>query len=129
MAAMAPPPPARPSAPMPAPRPSSPAPAQQAQESVPSPDGVAHSAQAPHFYSVARQYGVKPDSDQLPAQFFASSAADDMAAPPPPLAPTPVVGSQALTSPLNSASNRAREIAIDTADAGADGPTGGAGGM
>ena len=100
--------------------------AQQAQAParVADASGATHSAQPPRFYSVARQYGVTPDRDPLPAQFFADSASGDMAAPPPPLDPHPVPGTQAATSPANSADNRARQTAIDTADAGADGPPG-----
>jgi hypothetical protein len=110
----------------PPPAPAQAAPAPQPQSPAPSPDGVAHSAQPVRIYSVARQYGVTPDPDPLPAQFFGEDA--DMAAPPPPLPPKAVAGNQAATAPANTASNRAREVAIDTADVGDDGPTGGAGG-
>lgn len=119
--ASAPPPPTPAAPPAPAPMAAAtPAPAQVA-------DASGHSATPPRYYSVAREYGVQPDPDPLPAQFFASAPGSDMAAPPPPLDPRPVPGTQAATSPANSASNRARQSALQTADAGADGPTGGAG--
>ena len=72
-----------------------------------------------HFYSVQRQYGLQPDPIPLPKQFFAAST-PDLAAPPPPLPPHPVPGSQAATSPENTAANRAREVELETADSAAD---------
>lgn len=75
--------------------------------------------QPPRFYSVHREFGLKPDPIPLPQQFFADSAAD-LAAPPPPLAPHPVPGTQAATSPLNTAANRAREVDLETADSAAN---------
>ncbi len=62
----------------------------------------------------------------LPRQFF--GAGDDMAAPPPPLMPRSVPGSQAVTSTAtaNTASNRARQNELMTADSASDGPVGGA---
>lgn len=76
--------------------------------------------QAPRFYSVHREFGLKPDPIPLPPQFFASSAGADLAAPPPPLDPHPVPGTQAATSPLNTAANRAREVELETADSAAN---------
>jgi Meckel syndrome type 1 protein len=73
----------------------------------------------PHFYSVARQYGVTPDPIPLPKQFFSDGSAD-LAAPPPPPAPHPFAGSQAANSPANTAANRAREVELETADSAAD---------
>jgi hypothetical protein len=71
-----------------------------------------------HFYSTVREFGLKPDPDPapLPAQFFADQSGGDLAAPPPPLAPHPVPGSQTIdsTATANTASNRARAIALDT---------------
>jgi hypothetical protein len=63
----------------------------------------------------------------LPHQFFGET--DDMAAPPPPLMPRSVPGTQAITSTAtaNTASNRARQTALITADSAADGPVAGAG--
>lgn len=74
------------------------------------------SGQTPHFYSVHREFGLSPDPIPLPRQFFADSAATDLAAAPPPLAPHPVAGTQAAASPANSPANRARALALDTAD-------------
>jgi len=76
--------------------------------------------QAPRFYSVHREFGLKPDPIPLPQQFFADSAAADLAAPPPPLDPHPVPGTQAATSPLNTAANRARQVELETADSAAN---------
>jgi Meckel syndrome type 1 protein len=73
----------------------------------------------PHFYSVARQYGVTPDPIPLPKQFF-SDGSTDLAAPPPPPAPHPFAGSQAANSPANTAANRAREVELETADSAAN---------
>jgi len=71
-----------------------------------------------HFYSTVREFGLKPDPDPapLPAQFFADQSGGDLAAPPPPLEPHPVPGSQTVdsTATSNTASNRARAIALDT---------------
>jgi hypothetical protein len=71
-----------------------------------------------HFYSTAREFGLTPDPDPapLPAQFFADQSGGDLAAPPPPLDPHPVPGSQTVssTATANTASNRARAIALDT---------------
>jgi len=72
--------------------------------------------QPPRFYSVHREFGLKPDPIPLPQQFFAAGGAADLAAPPPPLDPHPVPGTQAATSPLNTAANRAREVELETAD-------------
>ena len=60
----------------------------------------------------------------LPRQFF--SEGGDMAAAPGALAPRPVPGTQAATATDNTASNRARQNDILTADSAADGPVGGA---
>jgi hypothetical protein len=84
-----------------------------------------HAALPPRLYSLHREFGLTPDPIPLPKQFFADSAATDLAAPPPPLDPRPVPGTQAATSPANTASNRARESALATADTQADGPVGG----
>jgi hypothetical protein len=61
----------------------------------------------------------------LSQRFFGSR--NDMAAPPGPLPPRAVNGSQAATAAGNSATNRARQNELLTADTAADGPTGGAG--
>ena len=74
--------------------------------------------QAPRFYSVHREFGLKPDPIPLPQQFFAAGA--DLAAPPPPLDPHPVPGTQAASSPLNTAANRARQVELETADSAAN---------
>jgi hypothetical protein len=63
----------------------------------------------------------------LSKQFFAGQA-DDMAAAPPPLMPRNVPGTQAVNNPssINTASNRARQNELMTADSASDGPVGGA---
>jgi hypothetical protein len=75
-----------------------------------------HAHLPPHIYSVARQFGLQPDPDALPAQFFADQPGSDLAAPPPALPPRPVPGSQTVssTAPENTPANRARAIALDT---------------
>ncbi len=67
-----------------------------------------------------------PGAVSLSKQFF--GGADDMAAPPPPLMPRNVPGTQAVnnSSTINTASNRARQNELMTADSAADGPTGSA---
>jgi hypothetical protein len=65
-----------------------------------------------------------PGAVDLSRQFFAGG--DDMAAAPPPLDPRPVPGTQAATSTANTATNRARQNEILTADSASDGPIGGA---
>ncbi|MDR3513243.1 MAG: hypothetical protein P4L73_16525 [Caulobacteraceae bacterium] len=60
----------------------------------------------------------------LSRQFFAGGG--DLAAAPAPLDPRPVPGTQAATSTDNTATNRARQNDILTADSAADGPVGGA---
>jgi hypothetical protein len=87
---------------------------------------VAHAALPPRRYSLHSEFGLTPDPIPLPKQFFADSATADLAAPPPPLDPHPVPGTQAATSPANTAANRARESALETADTQSDGPVGGA---
>lgn len=60
----------------------------------------------------------------LPRQFF--GAGDDMAAAPPPISPRAVPGTQAATSSANTATNRALQNEILTADSASDGPVAGA---
>jgi hypothetical protein len=74
----------------------------------------------PRFYSVHRQFGLSPDPIPLSAQFFSDPATPDLAAPPPPLGPHPFAGSQAPTAPANTAANRTRAMAQETADSAAD---------
>lgn len=69
--------------------------------------------------------GASTNGVTLPKPFF-TSAGDDLAAAPPPLNPRPVPGTQAATSSANTASNRARQNEILTADSAADGPVAGA---
>jgi len=85
---------------------------------TPEPPAAPATGQPPHFYSVHRQFGLTPDPIPLPPQFFADSA--DFSAPPAPLPPRPVPGSQAATSPSNTPANRARAVALDTADSAAN---------
>jgi hypothetical protein len=79
----------------------------------------AQTSQAPHFYSVHREFGLNPDPIPLPRQFF-SDGSGDLSAPPPPPAPHPFAGSQAANSPANTAANRAREVELETADSAAN---------
>jgi hypothetical protein len=79
------------------------------------PTAASATAQPPRRYSVAREFGLTPDPIPLPQQFFADGS-PDLAAPPPPLPPKPVPGTQAATSAANTASNRARQVALETAD-------------
>jgi hypothetical protein len=81
----------------------------------PQPVASASTSQPPRRYSVAREFGLTPDPIPLPQQFFAEGS-PDLAAPPPPLPPKPVPGTQAATSGANTASNRARQVALETAD-------------
>ncbi len=70
---------------------------------------------------------AKPGAIALSKQFFGADN-DDMAAAPPPLMPRNVPGSQTVnnTSTINTATNRARQNELLTADSASDGPTGGA---
>jgi hypothetical protein len=63
----------------------------------------------------------------LSKQFFASGS-EDLAAAPPPLMPRPVPGTPAITNTAsaNTASNRARQNELLTADSASDGPVAGA---
>jgi hypothetical protein len=93
---------------------------------------------APHFLSWPGKTGAgeAPSAAPAPAgpaaplalskQFFAGGG-EDLAAPPPPLLPRPVPGTQAVTNTAsaNTASNRARQNEILTADSAADGPAAG----
>jgi hypothetical protein len=110
------PPIARAAPPTPAPTPQA---APAAQASAPARPWNATGAGLPaHIYSVAREFGLKPDPDPapLPPQFFADQPGSDLAAPPPPLNPHPVPGSQTInsTASANTPANRARAIALDT---------------
>jgi hypothetical protein len=109
-------------APVPAPQPAPPTAAATAEAAPPAPQQTAqdagHARLPPHIYSVAREYGLKPDPIPLPAQFFQdqSSSDTDLAAPPPALPPRPVPGAQTVNNPssINTPSNRARAVAEDT---------------
>ena len=94
---------------------------------------------APHFLtwpgkSGAGQPAAGPPAASGPAptvalskQFFAGGS-EDLAAAPPPLMPRPVPGTQAVTNTAtaNTATNRARQNEILTADSASDGPVAGA---
>jgi hypothetical protein len=113
------PPIARAAPPTPAPTPPTPQAAPTAQASAPARPWNATGAGLPaHIYSVAREFGLKPDPDPapLPPQFFADQPGSDLAAPPPPLNPHAVPGSQTInsTASANTPANRARAIALDT---------------
>jgi hypothetical protein len=111
--------PARASAPQPERRQARWTPAPYSQPAAPLAPAAGSPGQAPHFYSVHRQFGLSPDPIPLPRQFFADNA-PDLAAAPPPLPPRPVPGTQAATSSANTASNRARQVEIETADSAAN---------
>jgi hypothetical protein len=64
----------------------------------PQPAAAAASNLPPHFYSVSREFGAKPDPIPLPAQFFADSGATDLAGPPPPPAPHLIAGQSASSA-------------------------------
>jgi hypothetical protein len=101
----------------PAPAPQPPAVPPTAQASQQSAEDAGHARLPPHIYSVARDYGLKPDPIPLPTQFFQDQSSDtDLAAPPPALPPRPVPGAQTVNNPssINTPSNRARAIAEDT---------------
>jgi len=70
----------------------------------------------PHFYSVARQYGVQPDPVQLSPQFLASTPQADMAEPPP-IPPPHVAGPQAANMSAAAATNQLRQAQEAAADA------------
>ena len=113
------PPIARAAPPTPAPTPQVAPAAPAAQASAPARPWNATGAGLPaHIYSVAREFGLRPDPDPapLPPQFFADQPGSDLAAPPPPLNPRAVPGSQTInsTASANTPANRARAIALDT---------------
>jgi hypothetical protein len=70
----------------------------------------------PHFYSVARQYGVQPDPVQLSPQFLASTPQADMAEPPP-LPPPHAAGPQSANMSAAAATNQVRQAQEAAADA------------
>jgi hypothetical protein len=113
------PPPLAIAQPAPAPQPPAVPPTAQAAPlaSQQSAEDAGHARLPPHIYSVARDYGLKPDPIPLPTQFFQDQSSDtDLAAPPPALPPRPVPGAQTVNNPssINTPSNRARAIAEDT---------------
>jgi hypothetical protein len=69
----------------------------------------------------------RPAAIALPKAFFPAGG-DDMAGAPAPLMPRPVPGGAAVTnaSTVNTASNRARQNELLTADSASDGPVAGA---
>ena len=93
------------------PPPPEPAPAEQGTQA--GRDGL-----PPHFYSVARQYGVQPDPVQLSPQFLASTPQADLAEPPP--APPPhVAGPQSANMSPAAATNQIRQAQEAASDADA----------
>jgi len=72
--------------------------------------------QPPHFYSVARQYGVQPDPVQLSSQFLASTPDADLAEPPP-LPPPHTAGAQSANMSTAAATNQVRQAQEAAADA------------
>lgn len=97
---------------------------------------AAAEAPAPHFLTWPGKSGAAPAAAAptgpapvvaLSKQFFASDS-EDLAAAPPPLMPRPVPGSDAVTNTAsaNTASNRARQNELLTADSASDGPVAGA---
>ncbi|QUD86098.1 hypothetical protein [Phenylobacterium montanum] len=90
-----------------------PPPAQPAAPVQPTPAAVAaNSAMPAHFYSVQREFGLKPDPIPLPNQFFADGSSNDLAGPPPPPPPHLIPGQSA-----SSAANVQRaQMAADMAE-------------
>ena len=75
----------------------------------------------PHFYSVARQYGVQPDPIALTPQFLAESGSTDLAEPPP-LPPPHLSSAQTANMSAAAATNQTRaanEAAQSASDASA----------
>jgi hypothetical protein len=70
----------------------------------------------PHFYSLARQYGVPPDPIALSPQFLASTPQSDMAEPPP-LPPPHTPGAQTANMSTAAATNQVRQAQEVAADA------------
>jgi len=96
-------------------RPADAAPTPPQPASQPAPQ-AANGGQGPHFYSVARQYGVQPDPVQLSPQFLASTPQVDMAEPPP-LPPPPTAGPQTANMSTAAATNQVRQAQEAAADA------------
>jgi len=88
-------------------------------------EDAGHARLPPHIYSVARDYGLRPDPIPLPQQFFTDQGSPDIAQPPGPLPPRPVPGPQTVNNPnsANTPSNRARAIAQDLPDPDTADPT------
>ncbi len=88
-------------------------------------EDAGHAHLPPHIYSVARDYGLRPDPVPLPQQFFSDQGSADLATPPGPLPPHPVPGPQTTNNPnrANTPSNRARAIAQDLPDPDTADPT------
>ena len=82
----------------------------------PAPTQSAGAGQPPHFYSVARQYGVQPDPVQLSSQFLAETPQADMAEPPP-LPPPHTLGAQSANMSTAAATNQMRQAQEAAADA------------
>lgn len=72
----------------------------------------------PHFYSLARQYGVEPDPIALSPQFLAASPQADMAEPPP-LPPPHTIGAQSANMSTAAATSQVRQAQEAAADANA----------
>lgn len=72
----------------------------------------------PHFYSLARQYGVEPDPIALSPQFLAASPQADMAEPPP-LPPPHTIGAQSANMSTAAATSQVRQAQEAAADADA----------
>ena len=88
----------------------------QAPPPAPAPIKAADRGQPPHFYSLARQYGVQPDPMQLSPQFLAATPQADMAEPPP-LPPPHTAGAQAANMSTAAATNQVRQAQEAAADA------------
>jgi hypothetical protein len=72
--------------------------------------------QPPHFYSLARQYGVQPDPIALSPQFLASTPQADMAEPPP-LPPSHTLGAQSANMSTAAATSQLRQAQEAASDA------------
>lgn len=82
----------------------------------PQPAAVAANGLPPRFYSVDREYGVRPDPIPLPSPFFADSGASDLAGPPPPPPPHLIPGQSASSAANLQRAAQAADVA--GADAG-----------
>jgi hypothetical protein len=104
-----------------APRPSPDASAASATTASVQPMVAPGEGEPPRFYSVAREYGVRPDPIALSPQFLADSGATDLAEPPP-LPPPHLNSAQTANMSTAAAANQTRAAleAAQSASAASD---------